>query len=195
MNLFSIRNIPKIEKVGIYAIYCKATNKYYIGSSNNVYARLAAHCRELRLHGGIGVTAKLDEDVKRHGLENIEFAILETFEDNVLKYEELYKIEKEYVIKYNSIFPNGYNTYLPNPTNNKKRGVLIKATTVEESRNKRKEYIKTTTIGCKLKKEQAERFKAYAASQGTTVSRLIKEFVLDTIRGEGENDGKPQSRN
>ena len=44
------------------------------------------------------------------------------------------------------------------------------------------------TIGCKLKKEQAERFKAYAASQGTTVSRLIKELVLDTIREEGEKE-------
>ncbi|MBO5384506.1 MAG: GIY-YIG nuclease family protein [Ruminococcus sp.] len=182
MKLFPICNIPKIEKVGIYAIYCKATNKYYIGSSNNVYTRLAAHCRELRLHGGIGVTAKLDEDVKRHGLGNIEFAILETFEDNELKYEELYEIEKEYVIKYNSIFPNGYNTYLPNPTNNKKRGVLIKATTIEESRNKRKEYIKNTTIGCKLEKEQAKRFKAYAASQGTTANALLKQFVLDTIK-------------
>lgn len=36
-------------------------------------------------------------------------------------------------------------------------------------------------IGCKLKKEYADAFKAYASSQGTTVSRLIKEFVLDTI--------------
>ena len=44
------------------------------------------------------------------------------------------------------------------------------------------------TIGCKLKKEQAERFKAYAASQGTTVSRLIKELVLDTIGEEGEKE-------
>lgn len=51
------------------------------------------------------------------------------------------------------------------------------------------------TIGCKLKKEYADAFKAYATQQGTTVSRLIKEFVLDTIRREGENDGKPQSRN
>ena len=39
-----------------------------------------------------------------------------------------------------------------------------------------------TTIGCKLKKEQADRFKAYAASQGTTANALLKQFVLDTIK-------------
>lgn len=43
-----------------------------------------------------------------------------------------------------------------------------------------------TTIGCKLKKEYADAFKAYAASQGTTVSKLIKEFALDTIREKEE---------
>lgn len=41
-----------------------------------------------------------------------------------------------------------------------------------------------TTIGCKLKKEYADAFKAYATQQGTTVSRLIKEFVIDTIGKE-----------
>ena len=45
-----------------------------------------------------------------------------------------------------------------------------------------------TTIGCKLKKEYADAFKAYATQQGTTVSRLIKEFVLDTIREKGEKE-------
>ena len=44
-----------------------------------------------------------------------------------------------------------------------------------------------TTIGCKLKKEQAQRFKAYAVGQGTTVNALLKEFVLEII---GEKDEK-----
>lgn len=42
-----------------------------------------------------------------------------------------------------------------------------------------------TTIGCKLRKEQAERFKAYATSQGTTANALLKQYVLDVI-GEKE---------
>lgn len=38
-----------------------------------------------------------------------------------------------------------------------------------------------TTIGCKLKNEQAEKFKAYAAKQGTTANALLKRYVLDVI--------------
>ncbi|MCI5795226.1 MAG: hypothetical protein MR022_09830 [Ruminococcus sp.] len=39
-----------------------------------------------------------------------------------------------------------------------------------------------TTLGCKVKKEQAERFKSYAQSNGTTANALLKNFVLDTIK-------------
>lgn len=38
-----------------------------------------------------------------------------------------------------------------------------------------------TTLGCKVKKEQAERFKAIAESQGKKANALLKEFVLKTI--------------
>lgn len=37
------------------------------------------------------------------------------------------------------------------------------------------------TLGCKIKKEQAEKFKAHAKSQGTTANALLKNFVLNTI--------------
>ena len=44
-------------------------------------------------------------------------------------------------------------------------------------------------LGCKVKKEQAERFKQHAAQQGTTANNLLKGFVLSSI---GENDtGEP----
>ena len=38
-----------------------------------------------------------------------------------------------------------------------------------------------TTLGCKVKKEQAEKFKAVAESQGKKANGLLKEFVLKTI--------------
>ncbi len=37
------------------------------------------------------------------------------------------------------------------------------------------------TIGCKLTREQAERFKQYAASQGTTANSLLKQYVESVI--------------
>lgn len=41
------------------------------------------------------------------------------------------------------------------------------------------------TLGCKVKKEQAEKFKEYAEKNSTTSNALLKKYVLDTI-GEKE---------
>lgn len=41
------------------------------------------------------------------------------------------------------------------------------------------------TLGCRVKKEQAEKFKARAKELKTTANTLLKRFVLDTI---GESD-------
>lgn len=43
------------------------------------------------------------------------------------------------------------------------------------------------TLGCKVKKEQAEEFKTYAKEQGKTANAVLKDFVLDKI---GEKDNK-----
>lgn len=37
------------------------------------------------------------------------------------------------------------------------------------------------TVGCKLRKEQAESFRAYAQSQGKTSNALLKEYILTCI--------------
>ena len=47
-------------------------------------------------------------------------------------------------------------------------------------------------LGCKVKKEQAERFKQHAAQQGTTANNLLKGFVLSSI---GENDTSETGNN
>lgn len=38
-----------------------------------------------------------------------------------------------------------------------------------------------TTLGCKVKKAEAEEFREYAAANGTTTNALLKEFVLNCI--------------
>ena len=43
------------------------------------------------------------------------------------------------------------------------------------------------TLGCKVKKEHAERFKQYAAEKGTTSNAMLSRYVLDCI---GENNSK-----
>lgn len=38
-----------------------------------------------------------------------------------------------------------------------------------------------STLACKVKKEQAEKFKAYCKGKGKTSNTVLKEFVLDCI--------------
>lgn len=38
-----------------------------------------------------------------------------------------------------------------------------------------------STLGCKVKKEEADKFKQYAKDQGTTANNLLKEYVLKCI--------------
>lgn len=40
------------------------------------------------------------------------------------------------------------------------------------------------TLGCKVKREQAEKFKKYAADNGKTANALLKDFVLEKISEE-----------
>lgn len=37
------------------------------------------------------------------------------------------------------------------------------------------------TIGCKLRKADAEKFKEYAAAQGKTANALLREYVMNCI--------------
>lgn len=54
----------------------------------------------------------------------------------------------------------------------------------KKSRNKW-DKANMAVIGCKMKREQAEKFKQYAKQQGTTANNLLKGYVLATI---GETD-------
>lgn len=40
------------------------------------------------------------------------------------------------------------------------------------------------TLGCRVKKEQAEKFKRYASDNGTTANTMLKEYVLKCIDEE-----------
>lgn len=45
-----------------------------------------------------------------------------------------------------------------------------------------------TTIGCKIKKGQAENFKVYCESQGKTSNAVLREFVLTCINESNESN-------
>lgn len=48
-----------------------------------------------------------------------------------------------------------------------------------------------TTLGCKVRKEDAEYFKAYCASEGKTANTALREYVMKCI--ESQRDNTPAS--
>ena len=51
------------------------------------------------------IPEKLRKDIEKYGLENFEFEIL----DSASTQEELDRKQREYIKKYNSLEPHGYN--------------------------------------------------------------------------------------
>lgn len=87
----------------IYKITNKITNKCYIGETKKTNPELRWNEHKSKIEKGIGCPA-LQDAVKKYGIENFKFEILIICFD-----EDRYKFEKEYIKKYNSIAPNGYN--------------------------------------------------------------------------------------
>lgn len=87
--------------VGIYCLTNKINNKKYIGQSWNIEKRLQGyHCKINNQH--------LSSAVKKYGIDNFHFGIVETFAD--ITQSELDKIEDEYILAAGTIYSDcGYN--------------------------------------------------------------------------------------
>jgi len=87
----------------IYCIKNKTTKKSYIGESKgkDVKWRWNEHKKTIEKNKGCPA---LRDAVKKYGIENFEFSIIIICFD-----DERFKYEKEYIKKYNSVVPNGYN--------------------------------------------------------------------------------------
>lgn len=82
--------------IGIYKITNRLNGKSYIGQSIHCGKRLDEHCK--------GELQFIDNAIQVDGIENFTFEILkETDKDNLSYWEDYY------IIKYNTMFPNGYN--------------------------------------------------------------------------------------
>ena len=92
---------------GIYKIYCKETNKYYIGQSVNVENRLKTHLNELKNNKHIN--QELQSDFNSYGEDSFVFEKIKDSEEQFLN-----MFEKYYMEYYDSL-ENGYNVV---PMNN-----------------------------------------------------------------------------
>lgn len=49
--------------------------------------------------------------------------------------------------------------------------------------NARWNKLNMVTVGCSLRREQAQAFKDYAASKGKTANAVLREYVLECVDG------------
>jgi group I intron endonuclease len=87
----------------IYKITNIISKKCYIGETKKDNPQLRWNEHKRKIEQGIGCPA-LQDSVKKYGIENFTFEILIICFD-----EDRYKLEIEYIKKYNCISPNGYN--------------------------------------------------------------------------------------
>lgn len=76
---------------GIYFIKCCITNKYYIGSTKNITARVIKHFSELYLNKH--TNKRMLEDYNKYGDDNFSFGIIEQTDIDLIDKEREYQIQ------------------------------------------------------------------------------------------------------
>lgn len=154
----------------IYKITNILTNKCYIGETKekNPETRWRQHKRTIKK--GIGCPA-LQNAVKKYGIDNFTFKVLIICFD-----EERFKFEKEYIKKYNSIAPNGYNI-----TAGGEGGGFIGKTHTQETINRIRNTLKNTyENNVNLRNKMSETIKHLMNVKET--KEKITKSVLNTER-------------
>ena len=152
----------------IYRILNKLTKKCYIGETKciDVSRRWNQHKQTIEINKGCPA---LRDAVKKYGIDNFEFSVLIIcFDDQRFKYEI------EYIKKYNSVVPNGYNI-----TNGGEGGGFQGKTHTEEAKNDIKNKLKQKYIdNPDLKKQLSERNKIVMSNH--EVREKIKNGILNS---------------
>jgi len=152
----------------IYRILNKLTKKCYIGEtkSKDVIWRWNQHKQKIEINKGCPA---LRDAVKKYGIDNFEFSVLIICFD-----DERFKYETEYIKKYNSVVPNGYNI-----TNGGEGGGFQGKTHTEEVKNIIKNKLKQKYIdNPELKEQMSERNKI--VMNNPEVREKIKNGILNS---------------
>jgi group I intron endonuclease len=165
----------------IYRILNKITKKCYIGEtkSKDVVWRWNQHKQKIESNKGCPA---LRDAVKKYGIENFEFSVLIICFD-----DERFKYEREYIRKYNSVVPNGYNI-----TNGGEGGGFQGKTHTDQVKNIIKDKLKQKYIdNPELKKQMSERNKILMSDHeirekiknGIANSEKWKKVIEENRRG------------
>lgn len=152
----------------IYRILNKITKKCYIGETKykDVIWRWKQHKQTIEINKGCPA---LRDAVKKYGIDNFEFSVLIICFD-----DERFKYEIEYIKKYNSVVPNGYNI-----TNGGEGGGFQGKKHTEEVKNEIKNKLKQKYIdNPELKKQMSERNKIVMSNP--EIREKIKNGILNS---------------
>lgn len=120
----------------IYKISNNINNKVYIGETiqDDPYKRWRGH--QASINSGKGCPL-LRKAVLKYGIEKFKFEVLIICFD-----EDVYRFEKEYIKKYNSVVPNGYNSNEGGDPTINRTGIPHTKETIERIKNTlRQKYI------------------------------------------------------
>lgn len=94
----------------IYQYTNKINGKKYIGQTNNLSRRKKQHIQDsIHCHQGHEISYNLPfhSAIRKYGIDNFDCEVLEIIDTE--DWNEVNKLESEYISKYNSLVPNGYN--------------------------------------------------------------------------------------
>ena len=177
----------------IHYIYCytnKINNKQYIGQTNNLERRKKQHIQD-SIHQHSGREKAYEQPIhcaiRKYGINNFNIEVLKIIDTQ--DWNEVNKIESEYIKKYNTLSPNGYNLKaegIANQGKNKsKLSDEIVDNIIKDLKNKveiikiskkyniSRSYVSDINNGRCLKRENEE----YPLQQ----NRITKEEYLDII--------------
>ena len=156
--------------IGIYKITCLITNKIYIGQSINIEYRFNQY-----KYGSVKNQIKLYNSLKKHGISNHRFEILEIFDE----------FNKELLTEREQFFMDFYRKYGCILLNIKEAGSNGKHNDV--SKIKIGESNKIKLKGRKLSKEHIDNIKKSLVNNkrrlGTKVSEVTKEKMSSSHKG------------
>lgn len=135
----------------IYKITNTINGKCYIGETTKSDPEKRWYQHKNTIKRGVGCPA-LQNSVIKHGIDNFKFEILIICFD-----EDRYKYEIEYIKKYKTLIPNGYNILEGGPGGSFKGKKHSEETKQLLSKNNKQKYIDNP----ELKKEMSERNKIY----------------------------------
>jgi group I intron endonuclease len=103
--------------IGVYGIYCRATDRWYVGASIDVERRIKDHFYDMRTWGLTGERGEMGFDFVKHGLKAFSYTIFEQFSSTErLAERETYWADRK------KACTDGYNRQAPSQNRHWRKG-------------------------------------------------------------------------